>query len=301
MILLPAILGAGAVFLSALWYLRSKDLMALRIRSIGDQQRLVLDEQAPFAQRIALPVVDQLVGLVMAVLPTAFIGRARRWLIAAGEPLTLSQFFSIVLVASTVAPGAYFAVAFVATDGSIPANALLGVPLLAAAGVIAPIMVLRRMAKNRQKTIWRAMPTAMDLLTTCVEAGLSLEFGLQRVTTRYKGPLSDEFQLVLREVALGKPRQEALLDMAERTQLPDMATFVNSIVQAGTLGTSIGPVLRTQAAQLRMRRRQRAEQMARQAPVKMVFPLALCLLPSLFIVTIGPVVLNVMQAFAENS
>jgi tight adherence protein C len=299
MILLTSILGGGAVFCFVLWYLRSKDLMEFRVRTIGEQQRIILDEQAPFTQRVALPVVDTLVVGLMNVLPTSFIGRARRWLITAGEPLTLSQFFSVVLVTSTMLPGAYFAGLFIATEGAVAGNALLLVPALAALGVAGPFLVLRRMAKNRQKRIWRAMPNAMDLLTTCVEAGLSLEFGMQRVAERYRGPLSDEIQVMLREVALGKPRRDALVDMAERVQLPDLLTFVNSIVQAGALGTSIGPVLRAQAAQLRMRRRQRAEQLARQAPVKMVFPLALCLLPSLFIVTIGPVALNVIQAFNE--
>jgi tight adherence protein C len=163
-----------------------------------------------------------------------------------------------------------------------------------------PFMILRRMAKNRQKTVWRSMPNAIDLLTTCVEAGLSLDFGLQRVADRYQGPLSDEIHRVLREVGLGKTRRDALVDMAERVDLPDLMTFVNSIVQAESLGTSVGQVLRVQAQQMRMRRRQRAEQIARQAPVKMVFPLVLFLMPSLFIVTIGPVVLNVIRAFSEN-
>jgi tight adherence protein C len=142
------------------------------------------------------------------------------------------------------------------------------------------------------------MPNAIDLMTTCVEAGLSLDFALQRVAERYKGALSDEIHRMLREVGLGKTRREALGDMAERIDVPDITTFVNSIVQAETLGTSVGQVLRVQAKQMRMKRRQRAEQMARQAPVKMVFPLVLFLMPSLFIVTIGPVVLNVIEAFS---
>jgi tight adherence protein C len=100
-------------------------------------------------------------------------------------------------------------------------------------------------------------------------------------------------------VALGKTRREALLDMTDRVDLPDLTTFINSIVQAEALGTSVGQVLRVQAGQMRLKRRQRAEQVARQAPVKMVFPLVLFLMPSLFIVTIGPVVLNVIRAFQE--
>jgi tight adherence protein C len=169
-----------------------------------------------------------------------------------------------------------------------------------AMGVGGPFMLLRRAAKNRQSQIWKSLPSALDLMTTCVEAGLSLDFALQRVAERYKGPLSDEITRMLREVGMGKTRREGLIDMAERVDLPDLFTFVNSIVQAETLGTSVGQVLRVQAAQMRMRRRQRAEQIARQAPVKMVFPLVFFLMPSLFIVTIGPVILNVIKAFREN-
>ena len=121
----------------------------------------------------------------------------------------------------------------------------------------------------------------------------------QRVAERYKGPLAEELHRVLREIAMGKTRREALIDMAERVDLPDLETFVNSIVQAETLGTSVGQVLRVQASELRRKRRQHAEQVARQAPVKMVFPLVFFLIPCLFIVTLGPVVLNVMQAFED--
>jgi tight adherence protein C len=139
----------------------------------------------------------------------------------------------------------------------------------------------------------------LDLMTTCVEAGLSLDFALQRVSERYQGPFSEEIQRVLREIALGKTRRQALLDMAERVDLPDLMTFVNSIVQAEALGTSIGTVLRVQASEMRRKRRQHAEQVARQAPVKMVFPLVFFLMPSLFIVTIGPVALSVIKAFDD--
>ena len=172
---------------------------------------------------------------------------------------------------------------------------LVPLPFLALGGVFVPMFLLRRSAKSRQKKVWRSMPSALDLLTTCVEAGLSLDFAMQRVAERYKGPLADEIERMIREIGLGKTRREALLDMAERLDLPDVSTFVNSVIQAEQLGTSVGQVLRVQSNQLRMRRRQRAEQVARQAPVKMVFPLVFFLMPSLFIVTIGPVVLSVID------
>ncbi len=294
-----SIVSSLSVFLFVLWYMRSKSQMEVRVRSLAEQQRLVVETQDPFSQRVAFPVVDGLVNFLMAILPTALITRARKWLIIAGDKTGLSQFLTVVLVTSTAIPGAYFVLAWIATSGSPSFAALFPIPFLGALGLGLPFLVLRRAAKNRQRTIWRSLPGAIDLMTTCVEAGLSLDFALQRVAERYKGPLSDEINRMLREVGLGKTRREGLLDMAERVNLPDLTTFLNSIVQAETLGTSVGQVLRAQAVQMRMRRRQHAEQVARQAPVKMVFPLVFFLMPSLFIVTIGPVILNVIQAFND--
>jgi len=162
-------------------------------------------------------------------------------------------------------------------------------------GFLGPMMLLRRAAKNRQNAFWRALPDSLDLLTTCVEAGLSLDFAFQRVADRQRGPVGEEVSRMLREKALGQTRREALTAMAERVDLPDVNVFVNSVIQAETLGTSIGQVLRTQARQLRIRRRQRAEQVARQAAPKMVFPLVFFVLPSLFIVVIGPIAINALD------
>ena len=299
MIPLTAITASVSVFLFALWYLRSKNVSEARIRSLGDHERIVVERQSAFTQRVAFPMVDGAVNTLMAVLPTSLVGRARKWLIVAGDRWTVSQFFTVVLVTSTLFPAAYFALLWIGTNGD-PAPIALALTIGAAViGLFAPFFVLRRIAKKRQKTITRSMPNAIDLMTTCVEAGLSLDFALQRVAERYAGPLSDEIHRMLREVGLGKTRREAMLDMAERIDLPDLMTFVNSIVQAESLGTSVGGVLRVQATQMRVRRRQRAEQTARQAPVKMVFPLVFFLMPSLFIVTIGPVILNAIDAFSK--
>ena len=299
-IALTSIIASAAVFLFVLWYMRSKVSMETRVRSLGEQQRLVVETQEPFTQRVAFPVVDGIVNFLMAILPTALIIRAKNWLVIAGDKMTLSQFLTIVLVTGTAIPGVYFVLMWIATEGSPSLLSAFPIPFLIAIGAGGPFFMLRRAAKNRQSTIWKSLPSALDLMTTCVEAGLSLDFALQRVAERYKGPLSDEINRMLREIGMGKTRRQGLIDMAERVDLPDLMTFVNSIVQAETLGTSVGAVLRVQAAQMRTRRRQRAEQVARQAPVKMVFPLVFFLMPSLFIVTIGPVILNVIRAFDEN-
>jgi tight adherence protein C len=298
--LFVSVMAAGSIFLFALWYLRSKDFMEVRLRMLGEQQRMTVEAHDSFGQRVAFPFVHSLVSRFMDILPTSTIKRSRKLLIVAGDTMGVSQYFTIVLGTSTGIPAAFFVLAWISGGGSL-SMITLGITIgLAVVGLFGPFLVLRRIAKNRQKRIWRAMPNAIDLLTTCVEAGLSLDFALQRVSDRYQGALSDEIKRTLKEVALGKTRRDALKDMADRVDVPDLMTLVNSIIQAEMLGTSVGQVLRVQAAQLRMRRRQSAEQQARRAPAKMVFALVFLFIPSMFIVTIGPVLLAVLQAVKDN-
>lgn len=297
--LVTSIAASSSVLVLALWYAQSRSRHDLRLRTLMEPQRMLAEQSDPFSQRVAFPIANSMVNLLLALLPTALIGRARQWLLIAGDRLVISQFLTIVLISATALPAALFLLIFAATGGSAPVFVWFPIPLAAAAGIIFPFLLLKRAARKRQQVIWRSMPNALDLLTTCVEAGLSLDFGVQRVAEKYPGPLADEFHRVLREMGLGKPRREALTEMTERIQLPDVTTFINSIVQAEQLGTSVGDVLRIQAKQMRMRRRQRAEQIAHQAPVKMVFPMVLFLMPSLFLITIGPIILQVIRAFQE--
>lgn len=260
---------------------------------------MLVEQSDPFSERVAFPVVDGIVRTFMSIMPTSMIGRSQKWLVTAGDKMSLPQFMTTVLIWGTAIPAAAFVMVWIASGGSLPGAMIVVLPLLAVVGLAIPFFLLRRSARKRKQVIWRSMPNALDLLTTCVEAGLSLDFGLQRVADKYPGPLADEIQRALREMGLGKPRRDALLDMGTRIDLPDVSTFINSIVQAEALGTSVGQVLRVQAAQMRLKRRQKAEQVAHRAPVKMVFPLVLFLMPSLFIVTLGPVILNVIKAFQE--
>ncbi len=225
-------------------------------------------------------------------MPTSLVSRARKWLVIADSKMSLSTFMTIVLFMATLPAALTFIAIWTNSDGSPSFRQILLVPGIAILGFLAPVLILRRRAKARQLAFWKALPDSMDLLTTCVEAGLSLDFAFQRVAERHKGPVGDEINRMLREKALGQTRKEALTGMAERIDLPDFNIFVNSVIQAETLGTSIGQVLRAQSRQLRIRRRQRAEQMARQAAPKMVFPLVFFIMPTLFIVILGPIVIH---------
>jgi len=153
--------------------------------------------------------------------------------------------------------------------------------------------------KARQKEIIKALPDALDLVTTCVEAGLGLDGALMRVAEKSKGPLADEISRMLREAAMGKLRREALTELGERAGVEELTGFINSVIQAEQLGVGIAQVLRVQSEQLRMRRRQRAEKAAHEAPVKMLFPLVLFILPAFMLILLGPAVIRIGQALTK--
>jgi tight adherence protein C len=288
----------GAVLLFALWLMRRRNVMQDRVRALATDRRAMAERDDPFSQRVLAPTVRGFTTRVLNIMPTSMVSRARHWLIISNSSMPLATFMTLVLLTTTLPAAAVFVM--IATGGSgIPAaQEWLLVAACAVLGFLAPMMLLRRAAKNRQLRFWKALPDSLDLLTTCVEAGLSLDFAFQRVAARQRGPVGEEIERMLREKAVGQTRREALTAMAERIDLPDVNVFVNSVIQAETLGTSISQVLRIQSRQLRIRRRQRAEQSARQAAPKMVFPLVFFVMPSLFVVVLGPIVINALKEFS---
>ena len=149
--------------------------------------------------------------------------------------------------------------------------------------------------RARQHRILRAVPDTLDLLTISVRAGLGFDSALAKVVEKTNGPLADEFARALAEIRVGRPRRDALRDVVERTEVPGLSAFVGAIIQAEQLGVPIAKVLQVQSEQLRIERRQRAEEMANKAPIKMLFPLVGCIFPSMFIVILGPAIILIMQ------
>ncbi len=296
------ILAAVAVFAaltllgSAILSRQTTESVDERVRSLtGGRLRRTEIGRMSFAQRFFDPIIGTALRGVIALMPTTWLAWADRRLTTAGRPLSVSTYFGLILVLGTSLPAGYFVLLWAGTDGHPSARGLLLVPVLLGLGVILPVMWLRRVARRRQNLIWRSLPDSFDLITTCVEAGLSLDGAFQKVAEKFKGPLGDEVGQMLAEVALGKTRREALTDMAARIDVVDFTVFATAVIQSEQLGTSLAQVLRVQAAQIRMRRRQRAEQVARQAPVKMAFPLVLCLMPAFFIFVIGPVFIRLVH------
>ena len=165
-----------------------------------------------------------------------------------------------------------------------------------ALGFFLPDVLLYNAGLRRQTEIQRVLPDALDMLTVCVEAGLGFDAALAQVARTTRGPLAAEFTRALQEMQIGKPRREALRAMADRTTTAELRTFVSAVAQSGELGIPIAQVLRAQAKEMRIRRRQRAEERAQKVPIKILFPLIACLLPALLVVVVGPGVLSIAHA-----
>jgi tight adherence protein C len=181
-----------------------------------------------------------------------------------------------------------------------PFIAIVAIALLAFVGFVLPDSLLNRKVTERQKEILKTLSDTLDLLTISVEAGLSLNAAIAQVVQNVPGVLSAEFARMLQEIQLGVPRSEAFRHLADRTDVEELNGFALAMIQADVFGVSIASVLRTQAQQLRIKRRQAAEAKAQQTPVKIVFPLVLCILPALFVVIVGPGAIQIVtQLFAQ--
>ena len=214
----------------------------------------------------------------------------------AGNPgrLRVQEWLGIKVIASGVAAVLFFVVFFLLL-GAGPVMALAFGAAGIGIGYIVPEFWLSRKVKARQKLIVLQIPDALDLLTISVRAGLGFDAALAKVVEKLRGPLPDEFRRALAEIRMGKSRREALRDIVPRTDVPSLTNFISAILQAEQLGVSISKVLQVQSEQLRIERRQRAEEMAQKAPIKMLFPLVGCIFPSLFIVILGPAVIMLIQ------
>lgn len=175
--------------------------------------------------------------------------------------------------------------------------------VLAAAGTVLGLQLpefwLSRTITRRKKALEKALPDVLDLLSVSVEAGLGFDGAVQKVSEKFSEPTSDEFGSFLKEVRLGKPRADALRNLAQRTGLPDMQTFVAAIIQADQLGVSLSKILRIQSEQMRIKRKQKAEERAMQTPIKLLFPLILFIFPTLFVVILGPLVISFLTTFSK--
>jgi len=248
--------------------------------------------------RVFGPMADSLALKLMSMMPTQMVKSIDFRLLQAGSPATLGGFLTAVALVEATMLGIGASVAL--SMGGFSGTGLLVILGLGGLGLFLPRVWLSNKVRHRQKDILKSLPDAFDLITTCVEAGLGLDAALAKVAEKVQGPFAEDLGLALREVSLGKLRRDALKELATRCGVPDLVIFINAVIQAETMGTSIATVLRVQADAMRVRRKQRAEQQAYQAPVKMIFPLVLCIFPTLFIVILGPAGISIARNLGSH-
>ena len=295
---------AGLVFLAIMLIVmgiaspRVADDVDTRLLEYGGRQ-MTLEEielSRPFSDRVLVPMVQASANFVSRFTPQRSLERTRHNLELAGNPNNWSatEFYGIRGLAALLMGALAFAVTMLANVGL--GRQLLFTVGLDLIGFFLPVVWLGSRIRNRQDEIVRTLPDALDLLTISVEAGLPFDGAMQRVAEKWNNELSRAFQRVLTEMAVGKSRREALRDMSDRMEVPDITSFVAALIQADQLGISIAKVLRIQSEQMRIKRRQRAEEKAQQAPVKMLFPMTFLIFPTILIVILGPAALVLKES-----
>jgi len=249
----------------------------------------------PFSERIVMPIMRRLGELSKRFTPQNVLEQTRKKLELAGNPgrMDASTFMILHFVAAVFLGGLILFISLFSHTFSLPIKILL-IVVFTVLGYFLPDLLIKSRIDSRQKSVRKAMPDALDLLTICVEAGLGFDAAMSKVHEKWDNELSMAFGRVIREIQLGKLRRDALRDMAERLGIAEMTSFVAAVVQSEMLGVSMAKVLRIQSDQMRVRRRQYAEEQAHKAPIKMIFPMGLLIFPALMIVLLTPAALRLM-------
>lgn len=298
-ILVPLIIVVGLSIVAGLVYVglrddRRRDPLQERLAQYGErdvpQSLEDIELSLSFRDRILIPILRQIAAITVRFTPEKQIEEMRRLIDIAGMSGTMepTTFLAMRIVATLGLALLSFMLFFVLTSSTAPTSAILYTIGAALLGYYFPMLWLKSKISKRQTNIVRALPDALDLLVICVDAGLGFDMAMGKVYDKWDNDLAIAFGRVLREIQLGKSRREALRDMSSRMDVPDVTSFIAAVIQADSLGVSIATILRVQADQMRVKRRQRAQEKAHQAPVKMMIPMVLLIFPSIWIVLLGP-------------
>ena len=276
--------------------------MRLRALDAMTQNRTDLDEELslPFSQRILSPLSGSVATRIARLTPRSIREMVGEKLAAAGglQGMGANEFLLLILFLSFALP---LITAMLAMIAGAPVHQVVGFSLYAfALGLYLPFFILNRKIKSRRRSMVRDLPDVLDLLTVSVEAGLGFDGALHKLSEKMKGARVDEFTRLLNEIRVGVPRRNALIAMAGRCNLEDVSVFTTSLVQADQLGVGIGNVLRIQSAAMRDKRRQRAQAAAMKAPVKMLLPLVMFIFPAIFVILLGPAVIQLIGTFGNK-
>ncbi len=298
LIIAMAFLSCFILFYSILIYVQ-RGKLAVYSRLEGIRKYSVSNDNSELNQslflRVFRPMLDTLEKAVIKITPRELSASLERKVIKAGNPgnltvkawLNLQAVLALGLPVVTLLTGRFFQVKLSAV--------LLLIIIEVATGLVIPGFLLIKMVTARQRIIQNTLPDVMDLLTVSVEAGLGFDGALLKVIDKKPGPLASEFEKVLQEIKVGKIKKDALRDMAQKIDIQDLTFFISSVIQADQFGVGIANVLRIQAEQMRRKRRQRAQEKAMKAPIKMLIPMIIFIFPTLFIVLLGPVVIQLIE------
>src|SRR5215471_2546783 len=265
-------------------------LEGYQIQDVRDQEMLV-----PISERVFAPLFEGLTGVARRFTPSGFGEGIANKLVLAGSPPKLNVDKVLVFKLLGMISIIVWAPLMIAIGIFQGMMLIVGIAVLWGCSFMYPDVMINRLIEDRQKQIERKLPDILDLLVISVEAGLGFEQALDRTCTAVPGALSDEFRRMLHEIRIGSSRADALRAMAERTDVPDLRAFILAMLQADTFGVSISRLLRSQAEEMRTRRRLRAQEKAQKAPVKMLFPLVFCIFPAIFVVILGPAFIQISE------
>jgi tight adherence protein C len=271
-----------------------RQLEGYEVENVRDQELL-----APITERAFMPVLGGLTNLGRRFTPVGYVDGVRKKFINSGNgSADAVDRFLAIRVLSVLAILPLFYLCYIWNPLKFKGFTQFAVfALFFAVCLLGPDSILSRRVQERQHDLRIMLPDVLDLLTISVEAGLGFEQALDRTVSAVPGPLSDEFARMLGEIRAGASRSEAMRALDQRTNVPEVRSFVLAILQADTFGVSIGRVLRAQSEEMRIKRRQLAQERAQKAPVKMLIPMVFCIFPALFVVVIGPAIINIRKAF----
>ena len=278
----------------------ARDPIQARLAEFGVRDEPMTLEEIELSQgfydRMVLPFFNRVGKLSQRFTPQATLESTRRRLEMAGNPMRMDPAFLLTMrIVLALLLGGLIFLTFATTGRNWVQGLALTVVFLLL-GFMFPDLWLTGRINQRQRGVFRAMPDALDLLTICVEAGLGFDAAMAKVQEKWDNQLALEFGRVIQEIRLGKLRRDALRDMADRIGVAELTSFVAAVIQSEQLGVSLAKVLRIQSDQMRVRRRQMAEEEAHRAPIKMIFPIALLIFPSILIVLLGPAAMLLMQS-----
>jgi tight adherence protein C len=303
------VVGAVALVFMGLRYARQKqesdiDPVLARLAEATQRGETVSLEQAelqqPFAERVILPIIEKIGEISTRFTPQKLLQETTLKLELAGNPgrIDAATFLATRFVGAAVFGGGLLMIALLGSNPWTVGRTIMVVGIFTVIGFFFPQLWLQSKINSRQAEVRKALPDALDLLTICVEAGLGFDAAMAKVAEKWENELSLMFGRTIREVQLGKTQREALRDMADRIGLPELTSFVAAVIQSQILGVSLAKVLRIQSDQMRVKRRQFAEELAHKAPVKMIIPMALLTFPSIMIILMAPAAFQIAGAFA---